>query len=798
WRARVWCVRRLRGVICASSEPAGATPPALKTLPQLLYDQYDFEETAVRLGAHLLHTQYFKTLESVTAGRGAVGVVQTLLPLHPHSRRSHPTHPLPIPFLAEVRKRLADLGIDHYYPWEDEVKYSTIRNEQIMHWANKKVNDPTDSSPRPSVTAQKPEAGGSTPTYYPWEDHTKFTRQHDEQLLHWVNKRPEDWNGWWVGNPRGCVVYGWGHNHRGQLGGVDGAKVRGPSACHNLALLNPVQLVGGEQTLFAVTPDGKVYATGYGAGGRLGIGGIDSVSQPTLLSSIQHVFITKVACNSGGKHCLALSSDGDVYSWGEGDDGKLGHGNRVSYDRPRLIPSLSGMEVVQIACGGAHSACLTARGRIYTWGKGRYGRLGHGDSEDQLVPKMVEYLASHRVIDVACGSGDAQTLCITDDDNVWSWGDGDYGKLGTVINRNVKGEKVERRGGSEGCKQPMKIECLKGLRVIKVECGSQFSVALCQCGSVYTWGKGDYHRLGHGSYEHVRRPMRVTGMQGKMIVSIATGSLHCVACTDTGEVYTWGDNDEGQLGDGTTLAAQRPRRAIASVGPKSLFTLAFLPAVSRRSEKAACTRRERVEHAAISSRLFTAAWTLTLATGKRVTRVACGSAHTVALCVEAPRAPRPPPPPPLECHLLRDMPPQLVCNRLVLLHQFSELVCPNLTMLILEGNLDQLRSLMFYSVKEAAFRKAVMATMVRERQHGPVVELSRVAARRARRGGAGLAGPAGMRSVFGQMVARLPALTQDALALPHRVWKVKFVGAPLSPAPWAVAPLRPTVTPLLH
>ncbi|XP_073941047.1 probable E3 ubiquitin-protein ligase HERC2 [Choristoneura fumiferana] len=582
-----------------------------------------------------------------------------------------------------------------------------------MHWANKKVNDPTDSSPRPSVTAQKPEAGGSTPTYYPWEDHTKFTRQHDEQLLHWVNKRPEDWNGWWVGNPRGCVVYGWGHNHRGQLGGVDGAKVRGPSACHNLALLNPVQLVGGEQTLFAVTPDGKVYATGYGAGGRLGIGGIDSVSQPTLLSSIQHVFITKVACNSGGKHCLALSSDGDVYSWGEGDDGKLGHGNRVSYDRPRLIPSLSGMEVVQIACGGAHSACLTARGRIYTWGKGRYGRLGHGDSEDQLVPKMVEYLASHRVIDVACGSGDAQTLCITDDDNVWSWGDGDYGKLG--------------RGGSEGCKQPMKIECLKGLRVIKVECGSQFSVALCQCGSVYTWGKGDYHRLGHGSYEHVRRPMRVTGMQGKMIVSIATGSLHCVACTDTGEVYTWGDNDEGQLGDGTTLAAQRPRL-------------------------------------------------LTALQGKRVTRVACGSAHTVALCVEAPRAPRPPPPPPLECHLLRDMPPQLVCNRLVLLHQFSELVCPNLTMLILEGNLDQLRSLMFYSVKEAAFRKAVMATMVRERQHGPVVELSRVAARRARRGGAGLAGPAGMRSVFGQMVARLPALTQDALALPHRVWKVKFVG----------------------
>ena len=68
----------------------------------------------------------------------------------------------------------------------------------------------------------------------------------------------------------------------------------------------------------------------------------------------------------------------------------------------------------------------------------RYGRLGHGDSDDQMKPKLVEALIGHRVIDVACGSGDAQTLAITDDDNVWSWGDGDYGKLG--------------RGGSDGCK----------------------------------------------------------------------------------------------------------------------------------------------------------------------------------------------------------------------------------------------------------------------------------------------------------------------------------------------------------
>lgn len=58
-------------------------------------------------------------------------------------------------------------------------------------------------------------------------------------------------------------------------------------------------------------------------------------------------------------------------------------------DRPRVIESLRGIEVVDIAAGGAHSACITAAGDLFTWGKGRYGRLGHGDSEDQLKPKLV-------------------------------------------------------------------------------------------------------------------------------------------------------------------------------------------------------------------------------------------------------------------------------------------------------------------------------------------------------------------------------------------------------------------------
>lgn len=134
-----------------------------------------------------------------------------------------------------------------------------------------------------------------------------------------------------------------------------------------------------------------MYASGYGAGGRLGIGGTESVSVLTLLESIQHVLIKKLSVNSGGKHCLALTSDGDVFSWGEGEDGKLGHGTKTCCDRPRVIETLRGKDIVDVAAGGAHSACISARGELYTWGKGRYGRLGHGDGEDQLKPKLVGF-----------------------------------------------------------------------------------------------------------------------------------------------------------------------------------------------------------------------------------------------------------------------------------------------------------------------------------------------------------------------------------------------------------------------
>lgn len=65
-------------------------------------------------------------------------------------------------------------------------------------------------------------------------------------------------------------------------------------------------------------------------------------------------------------------------------------------ERPRIIEALRGKEIADIACGGAHSAAITVHGEVYTWGKGRYGRLGHGDSDDQLKPKLVNNIMFSR------------------------------------------------------------------------------------------------------------------------------------------------------------------------------------------------------------------------------------------------------------------------------------------------------------------------------------------------------------------------------------------------------------------
>ena len=123
--------------------------------------------------------------------------------------------------------------------------------------------------------------------------------------------------------------------------------------------------------------------------------------------------------------------------------GQLGHGNREGQLLPKKIEALAGQRVVAMLAGAMHSLAVTADGTVWSWGNGSYGQLGHGDQQNQLLPKKIETLAGQRV--VAVSAGGCHSLALTADGAVWSWGNGGAGSLGhgEDLSNQLRPEKIE-------------------------------------------------------------------------------------------------------------------------------------------------------------------------------------------------------------------------------------------------------------------------------------------------------------------------------------------------------------------
>jgi len=106
----------------------------------------------------------------------------------------------------------------------------------------------------------------------------------------------------------------------------------------------------------------------------------------------------------------------------------LGHGDEQRQPLPRVVEVFAGQRVVATSVGGDHNLALTASGAVWSWGGGGSGRLGHGDQQEQLLPKKVEAMAGQRVIAVSAGG--EHSLAITADGAVFTWGEGEHGCLG--------------------------------------------------------------------------------------------------------------------------------------------------------------------------------------------------------------------------------------------------------------------------------------------------------------------------------------------------------------------------------
>jgi len=149
---------------------------------------------------------------------------------------------------------------------------------------------------------------------------------------------------------------------------------------------------------------------------------------------------------AGERHSVFIDDEGRLSSCGKAENwtpGLLGHSEGVTrLNTPTRFPSTLGDErAVSVAAGRYHSLALTAGGAVFTWGDGDYGKLGHGDEQNQLLPKKVEAFAGRRV--VAVSAGDGHSLAIIADGAVWSWG---LGRLRPAGPRRHAGPAAAKEG----------------------------------------------------------------------------------------------------------------------------------------------------------------------------------------------------------------------------------------------------------------------------------------------------------------------------------------------------------------
>jgi alpha-tubulin suppressor-like RCC1 family protein len=95
----------------------------------------------------------------------------------------------------------------------------------------------------------------------------------------------------------------------------------------------------------------------------------------------------------GWRHTVALDEDGQMYGWGWNKFGQVGVSNTEDQNYPQIVKGLADQRVTQVSCGWRHTVALTDRGNIYSWGRGTSGQLGHGDAVDRNEPKRIELLS---------------------------------------------------------------------------------------------------------------------------------------------------------------------------------------------------------------------------------------------------------------------------------------------------------------------------------------------------------------------------------------------------------------------
>ncbi|XP_059219767.1 probable E3 ubiquitin-protein ligase HERC4 isoform X2 [Stomoxys calcitrans] len=232
-------------------------------------------------------------------------------------------------------------------------------------------------------------------------------------------------------------IFSWGHNDYGQLGLANGQDlVAQPKIVRNLVSKTVLQIACGNNHSLALTSCGELYSWGSNIYGQLGVGSPGDVvhsNVPRLITALNGIPIAFIAC--GGNHAFVISKSGAVFGWGRNDCGQLGLNDCANRCYPTQLKTLRSLCVRYITCGDEFSVFLTNDGGVFTCGSGRYGQLGHGSNGNEVLPRMVVELMGSTVTQIACGTRHTLAL-VPSRGRVYGFGLGCSGQLGIRVNNN--------------------------------------------------------------------------------------------------------------------------------------------------------------------------------------------------------------------------------------------------------------------------------------------------------------------------------------------------------------------------
>jgi alpha-tubulin suppressor-like RCC1 family protein len=292
-----------------------------------------------------------------------------------------------------------------------------------------------------------------------------------------------------------------------------------------------------------VTAAGAARCWGNNWDGQLGDGTTTRRPLPVPVRGLRRGV---VAIAAGYSHSCALTTAGAVWCWGLNSSGQLGDGTTAGRTTPARVRRLPG-SAAALSAGALHSCAVTAAGAARCWGENGAGQLGDGSTGDRLLPVAVRGL---RGVTGGIAAGGLHGCAVSTAGAARCWGANSEGQLGD--------------GTTAGRPTAAAVRPLPGMTAA-VAAGEMHSCARSAAGVVHCWGNNWEGQIGDGSTGNRLTPVEVTGLPGG-VAAIGLGARHSCAATSAGQLWCWGKNISGQLGDGTRLGRSAPVRVVG-IGP---------------------------------------------------------------------------------------------------------------------------------------------------------------------------------------------------------------------------------------